>query len=122
MSSMDNSLVSVLAIREKGVLTPNLSSFETLGIKLINDSYNKAFTVFDEFGFLESSYISFTRTALLRLDSPSPILGVLRLGDSDFLNAISKHGHTEIIKVTAQNRSEIRELLSTRFIELQSKY
>lgn len=85
--------------------------FSVQGCELIKASYGAALCVMDELGFMESASAEFCAEVLRRLDDPSPVLGVLRQMDTDFLSAVAGHKNVRLITLTEENRGELPGLI-----------
>lgn len=97
----------LIAQKTKNGLITYTDIFNSFGISIIKNTYNKPLTVFDEFGFIESTSTHFTSEVLKRLDNTSQILGVIRKAENAFLNDIKNHTNVTVIEVTELNRDTV---------------
>lgn len=83
--------------------------FDTLGVALLEKVYPCDLIVMDELGIMENRANLFQEKVLKLLNEETPILGVLRLADAPFLNAIKDHPNTTVFILTEGNRQDIFE-------------
>ena len=62
----------------------------------------------DELGRFELRAYGFRQAVTDALDSPVPVVGVLKEDDNPFLNEIRSRDDTEILEVTEESRDDIR--------------
>lgn len=108
-----------IAAFQDGRLRPDTDAFNAAG-QLLLDGFSDGADLFlmDEIGFLERNALIFQRAVLSVLDSPAPILGVIRLNkQTDFLNQVRSHPSVQFLPVTLQNRDSIPGELARRFGE-----
>lgn len=91
-----------------------LDTFEVFGVRLLREAMERAsLIVMDECGRLEGEAVLFQRTVLRALDSPVPILGVVRqLPQASWLDKIKAHPSVTLITVTRENRDGLGEKLA----------
>ncbi len=82
--------------------------FDTLGVGYINEASESAeLIVMDECGGLERNALRFGRCILDALDGDIPILGVVKLSASGWVDGIRNHPKVKLITVDASNRDEL---------------
>ncbi len=82
------------------------STFDDYGVKILEDCLkgNPDLIVMDELGFFESNAIRFQDMVLNILDSDTPVLGVLKLKETPFLNTIRNKKDVRVFAITQENR------------------
>ncbi|MHC1748385.1 MAG: nucleoside-triphosphatase [Cellulosilyticaceae bacterium] len=81
--------------------------FDTLGVDILNKSQQGDIIVMDELGVMENNAALFCQTVLNLLEDEKPILGVIKLSDTAFLESIKNHPNTTVFVVTASNRESV---------------
>ncbi len=113
-----------------GITRPkiHLDAFDQYGCTCIEDGLARAhilsrdpsicpILVLDECGYLESNAAAFQQTVLRTLDTPIPILGVVRQMTAPcWLDAIRNHPDTVLISVTEENRDALVSELTSHFL------
>ncbi len=73
--------------------------------------------VLDECGYLESGAGNFQQAVLRALDTPIPILGVVRqMTPPSWLDSIRNHPNTKLVTVTQENRDVLAPQLANHFL------
>lgn len=67
--------------------------------------------VLDELGFMEENVTLFKEEVMKLLDSPTPVLGVLKKQNTPFLNEIRSRDDISLIEVDEDNRDSLDEEL-----------
>lgn len=85
-----------------------LETFEIRGVEILEKSlrFQPDLILMDELGFLENKAYKFQKYIKMCLDSPIPVLGVLKQGDIDFLASIRKRQDVRIIEINGENRND----------------
>ncbi|MDR1028066.1 MAG: nucleoside-triphosphatase [Clostridiales Family XIII bacterium] len=96
-------------------VTPFPQVFDTLGVRVLRESFGAAFIVMDELGFMESDALAFRAEVMRHLDGAAPILGVVKPRRTAFLDEIRAHASVEVIEVTEGNRDALPGILARRF-------
>lgn len=92
--------------------------FDVLGSEYIKDAVKTAdLIVMDELGNLENSALRFQNAVLDALDGDVPILGVIKLSASGWLDEIRSHPKVRMELVTEENRNK----LALNLVILQNK-
>jgi len=96
----------------KGSLTVNTNAFDERGSRLLAESKGADLIIMDELGFLESDAAVFRRAVMDTLAGGVPVLGVMRLGDVPWHEAIKRHPSVTIIDVSEKNRNALPQELA----------
>lgn len=120
MISIDGSVKEIVATRTKNKININESVFDTIGLKLVQDSNNAALTVFDELGFIENVSPNFIEAVLERLNNTHPIIGVIKKADTPFLTAVKNHPNVNVINITENNREKIYSYILLKIVKLNN--
>ncbi len=109
----------IAAVGEGGALIPHPHVFEDIGVKAIRRALaSEELIVMDELGFLELGAAKFQEAVVATLQSPQPVLGVLKKARNSFLDMICEMDGVEVIEVREDNRDrlpgEIAERLDPR--------
>lgn len=93
------------------VIFPNI--FDTIGSKILEDCLDEKpnLIIMDELGFFESNSPIFQNKIIQCLDSPIPVLGVIKPMDNIFLNSIRNRKDVLVLEIDKDNRSEQCKLL-----------
>ncbi|ATW24916.1 hypothetical protein DCMF_09155 [Candidatus Formimonas warabiya] len=96
--------------------------FEQLGTSILKNSLAQEpdLIILDELGFFERNAMQFHIQVFEVLNSPIPVLGVLKQYDDKFLNAIRRREDVELITITERNREEMFQILEKRLEEVMS--
>jgi nucleoside-triphosphatase len=89
-------------------------TFDSFGVDTLN-LCEKSLIVMDELGTFEQSSYAFTEKVLQMLDGEAPIVGVVKLRDAPFLDAVRRHPRVEVLHVTRDNRDEIPAILREKY-------
>ncbi|MBE5997569.1 MAG: hypothetical protein E7240_09545 [Lachnospiraceae bacterium] len=91
--------------------TVNLSVFDELGAKLIDDAKPDGVLVMDEIGFMEIGSERFCDAVLGALDGDIPVLATVKDTDfgAEFLDRVRQHPGAELIMLTPENREEVKQ-------------
>ena len=97
--------------------------FDTFGAELIKNAIeNKELIIMDECGRLERDSLEFQKGVLKALESDIPILGVIKLDSSGWVDQIRKHPSVKLITVTSENRNDLPKVLQDELSkELQKR-
>lgn len=91
------------------------NKFDTLGVELIQNAMeNKELIIMDECGRLEKDSSKFQKQVLKALESDTPILGVIKLDSTGWVENIRNHPSVELITVTLENRNELPMILQVK--------
>jgi len=109
-----NEKIYISKINEQGFLKGNIEGFDSFGVEILNDCLTSPpdLIVFDELGLFESDAILFQKAVHKCLDSPIPVLGVLKAKSSPFLDSIRYRNDVTIYNVTLENREEMNEIIA----------
>lgn len=126
----DAALSPCVAAEFDGMTRPklHLDAFDRYGRACIEEGLARADTlsrdpsvcpilVLDECGYLESHAAAFQQTVLRALDTPVPILGVVRQMTAPcWLDAVRNHPDTVLVSVTEENRDALVSELTSHFL------
>ncbi|MCX7708966.1 MAG: nucleoside-triphosphatase [Clostridia bacterium] len=89
------------------------ATFEQVGVKILEESLKACpqLILMDELGFLENQALNFQRTVMKCLDSPVPILGVIKPVHTPFLDSVRSREDVEVLEITIENREEKYKIL-----------
>lgn len=86
--------------------------FDTFGTKLIQNAMNNnELIIMDECGKLERDSFEFQKQVLKALELDVPILGIIKLDSSGWVDNIRNHPKVQLITVTLGNRNELPKIL-----------
>jgi nucleoside-triphosphatase len=93
-----------------GISKLNIDVFNTKGKDILSKSYkDRELIVMNEIGFLESKASEFTEEVKKILDSSKVVLGVIKNRKCPYIDSIKARGDMDIIKLTDENRSAVRD-------------
>lgn len=98
---------------ENGKLTGIPEVFDQWGVRILEACLNAKpdIIIMDELGLFESEAYDFQKSVWRCLDSPIPVLGVLKAKNSPFLDRVREREDVLIIEITEANREENYHLL-----------
>jgi len=106
---LDTSSSADISTARKGGWDVHLEAFETVGVEAVRRGIRSAgLVVMDELGRFELRAYGFRQAVTDALDSPVPVVGVLKEDDNPFLKEIRSRDDTEILEVTEESRDDIR--------------
>ncbi|HXL03555.1 MAG: hypothetical protein GX872_08980 [Firmicutes bacterium] len=98
-----------ISTARKGGWDIHIEAFETVGAEAVRRGIrSRALIVMDELGRFEIPAHGFRQAVAEALDSSVPVIGVLKEDDNPFLNEIRSREDIEVLKVTKENRDEIK--------------
>ncbi len=101
---------------QSGTITTYNDTFESFGVKILNNTDNADIIIMDELGRFEQKCESFKYNVYKTLNGIIPILGVLQIQNTQsWLDTIIKHPNVSILHVTAKNRNKIEKILIEHF-------
>jgi nucleoside-triphosphatase len=83
--------------------------FDSEGVRLLTFAREPRLVVMDEIGFMEKDSERFQAKVMEILDSPCPVLGVIKpaiKGPGPFIERVHAHPGVEVMEITAENRNE----------------
>ena len=90
----------------------NISAIEKVGITALKEGTEKAkIIIIDEIGRMETYSAVFQEEVKKVFDSPLPVLGVIQMKHTLFLDSIRERDNVTVIHVTADNRDALPERL-----------
>ncbi len=96
--------------------------FNIIGSELIRQAMgNKQLIIMDECGGLERDSLEFQNQVLNALEGDTPILGVIKLDSSGWVDQIRNHPKVELITVTKENRDELPKIMKDKLTQLLRK-
>lgn len=106
---LDTSSSADISTARKGGWDIHLEAFETVGAEAVRRGIRSAdLVVMDELGRFELRAYGFRQAVTDALDSPVPVVGVLKEDDNPFLKEIRSRDDTEILEVTEESRDDVR--------------
>lgn len=97
----------------------DLSVFNGLGVRYIEDARPDGVIVMDELGFLEAKAEGFTAAVLRALAGDIPVIAAVKSRtDVAFLNAVRAAPKAEVFYITPENREELYRALLPRMRDL----
>lgn len=98
------------------------NGFDTFGAELIKKAMNnKKLIIMDECGKLEKDSPKFQNQVLTALEGNIPILGVIKLDSSGWVDQIRNHQKVELIWVTKENRNSLPKILEEKLANYMQK-
>lgn len=91
--------------------TANPSTFDKLGVHLLEDIPQDAVVVMDELGFFESDAHLFQSKVLDILSSSRTVIAAIKDKETDFLDTIRSTEKNNIFNITEDNRDELAQML-----------
>lgn len=89
-----------------------LDTFKIHLVSLIEKSMKyRDIVVLDELGFMEDSISPFKKQIFSLLDSSTPVFGIIKKYDCDFLNSIRDRNDVIILEITESNRDSIEDYI-----------
>lgn len=89
---------------------PFTKIFEGKGVDILKNSLEyRKLLIMDELGFLESNSYNFQKYIKFILDSNTPVLGVLKSSNCEFINSIANRKDVILLEVTKENRSSLKD-------------
>ena len=88
--------------------------FDTYGKSLLENSGKCDCIVMDELGFIEANAKGFIASVMSLIAGDTPILGVVRESDVEYLCKVRAHENVSLKEVTTQNRGEVLKWLLKR--------
>ena len=89
--------------------------FDTFGADVLASAGQRSFIVMDELGVFEKNSPLFLAEVMRRIDGSIPVVGVIKMKQTAFLDAVRAHQNVEVLTVTADNRDTIPSMLLDRF-------
>lgn len=95
-------------------------TFEQVGMSILTRCLKDSpdLIVMDELGVMENNATNFQQAVFQCLDSPVPVIGVLKNKSSAFLDAIRNRNDVEIYTVSKDNRDKLLNVLNNRLSSL----
>lgn len=98
--------------------------FDNLGVTILRSATTNETTkliIMDELGFFENDALLFQNEVLETLNGNTPVLGVIKPKQTDFLNAVRNLSNVSVIEITEENRNELYPKVSMQIKELLFK-
>lgn len=96
--------------KEKDVLYSDMNVFNIISKNILLKSLgNKDLIILDELGFMEENCPLFKDTIIKILNSDTPVLGVLKECDGNFVQQIKMREDVHIIKINENNRNSMED-------------
>lgn len=109
ITDLDTCSSADISTARKGGWDIHLEAFETVGVEAVRRGIrSRDLVVMDELGRFELRAYGFRQAVTDALNSPVPVIGVLKEDDNPFLNEIRNREDTEVLEVTEENRDDIR--------------
>jgi len=90
----------------------NISAIERVGITALNEGMRRAkIIIIDEIGRMEMYSTLFQKEVKNVLNCPLPVLGVIQMKQTSFLDSIRKREDVTVIQVTQDNRDALPKRL-----------
>jgi nucleoside-triphosphatase THEP1 len=91
--------------------------FDGFGAELLRGCGRRELIILDELGVMEERAPAFKAEVFRLLGGTVPVLGVLKLADCPFLDAVRGSENVRMITVTLENRDAVPELIAAHFAE-----
>lgn len=96
--------------KEKEVLHSDLSIFNVISEEILLKSLgNRKLIILDELGFMEENAKLFKETIIKVLNSDTPVLGVLKECDGNFIQQIKMREDVQVIRINENNRNSMAD-------------
>lgn len=103
---------------KKAFLYKDINAFNMISREILDKSFNsRKLIILDELGFMEEDSECFKKSVFKILDSNTPVLGVLKECDSNFVRTIKNRNDVQVIKIDKMNRDTIHEEIIKLLIE-----
>lgn len=99
----------------KSVPEETVKRFDELGVSALTGAEENDLIIMDELGPREEKASLFHRAVMRCLDSDTPVLGVIQMAESGFLDKIRRRSDTLVLTVTEDNRGSIPSVISREF-------
>lgn len=93
----------------KGQWQGNLTVFNTKGVQSLKIHCQQKIIIMDELGVFESKATQFQKAVFQALNSPLPVLGVLKNKESPFLDAIAALENVEVFLTNKSNLTQAQK-------------
>jgi len=109
--------------KEKEVLNSDINVFNAISEDILLKSLgDRELIILDELGFMEENAELFKDTIIKILNSDTPVLGVLKECDTNFIRKIKMREDVQVIRIDENNRNsmedKILEILESNNVEL----
>lgn len=95
---------------EKEVLHSDVSVFNIISEEILLKSLsNRELIILDELGFMEENSALFKDTIIKILNSDTPVLGVLKKCDTNFIQKIKMREDVQVIRIDENNRNYMED-------------
>jgi len=109
---------AVVQFSEGGPPQVLTDKFDTYGVELLRSARTDATLILmDECGSLERDAFLFQKEVLDTLEGRTPVLGVVKLASTGWVDQIRNHSKVKLITVTRENRDALPPLLVRHFAE-----
>jgi nucleoside-triphosphatase len=96
--------------KEKDILYSDMNVFNIISKNILLKSLdNTELIILDELGFMEESSPLFKDIIIKILDSDTPVLGVLKECDTNFIQQIKMRKDVEVIRIDENNRNYMED-------------
>ncbi len=94
----------------RGPYTINIRDMEEVGARALEES-RRGFPliVIDEIGNMEVISLRFQQAVIACLQSPTPVLGVIKAGEGPFVSRIKRRDDVEIMELTRPSFKEVKQ-------------
>jgi len=93
----------------RGPYTINISDMEDVGARALEDALScRGLILIDEIGNMEIVSKRFQESVIASLDSPRPVLGVIKYEPGPFVDRIRSRPDVEIIKLTREHYNKVK--------------
>ena len=97
----------------------NIKDMEEVGALALEEALERSpLIVIDEIGNMEIASTRFQRAVIACLESPRPVLGVIKAGRGPFVDKIKSRSDVEIIELTRRNFAEVKRHVKKEIIKL----
>jgi len=103
----------------RGPYTINIRDMEEIGARSLEEALSHGgLIVIDEIGNMEIVSKRFQAAVITSLESPSPVLGVIKYEPGPFVDRIRSRPDVEIIKLTREHYSEVKSFVVKKVKQL----
>jgi nucleoside-triphosphatase len=103
----------------RGPYTINIRDMEEVGARALEDALSRrGLIVIDEIGNMEIVSPRFQEAVIASLDSPRPVLGVIKYESGPFVDRIKTRPDVEIIELTREHYNKVKSVVVKKLKQL----
>jgi nucleoside-triphosphatase len=103
----------------RGPYTININDMEAIGARALEDALScRGLILIDEIGSMELVSSRFREAVIACLDSPRPVLGVIKAESNPFIDRIASRPDVNIIEFTRERYDEVKSVVVKKVKQL----